>query len=968
MIQNLWHRRCVGALVFLVLSDPLRFSLAQDPNPPPAEPSAARATPAPTTPADARDLFMEGHYQRAIEAYQSLAKDPRHVLEAGLGLARCNMQRGEYEEAVESLIRLDARDNADWHYLLARLLRVQGEYEDVLTHARAAAGLDDDHAGARLLLGETLELLGRRDEATEAYRWFERQLVGRDDLPHDAAWVTDTALGFLRYSVLTQTRVARRTQYVLNELLQVAYERLDRTWWPARIAAADLLREKYNNDEADGSVSDYEAALRINDQLPDAHVGLGEVLLEAWNFEEVEWRVGLALDVNPNHPGALHLLAKKYLLERRYEQAKGPCERALAVNPNDLMALSLRAAAGAGQYDAAEVERLRARVAAVSPKNSLFHRTLGDALAGIRQYADAEREYRKAIDFDPTDANARTELGMMYMQWGLEDKARDALEGSWALDPFNQRTKFTLELLESLEEFARCDTEHFIVRYDAERDPGLGEYVAPYLESIYEPVTGDYETPLPDKTIVEVFPTQRKFGVRITGKPWIHTIGACTGRVIALASPRESTQLMGPYNIARVLKHEFTHTVTLAATRNRIPHWFTEGLAVSQEDSPRSFYWSQLLAEAVRRDELFTLESIDWGFIRPRRPTDRQMAYAQSEWMAEYIVERFGYDSINAMLRRFRDGQTQSQVFTKQFGIEPADFDRDFEKWAGRQAATWGFDLTPPEDVATLSALVAADENNAALQGRLARAAYDQADSERALTAARRALEINENERTALEIWAKVQMSYAREEQSEQKRRAYEDEALRALERLWTLDPEGWTAPKHLAEVWLRRNERDRALEPLKRLQRLCPLDPTSWRGLAGLYVAQERHDLALPQLLELARIEENDPDVPKQIARIYRRKGRLRDAQYWYQRALYINPSGVDLHQALGDTHMLAGDTVRALHEYKMLARLEPRNPRHFEDAAKAAHKLGNAEEARELARQALELDPVLDVHSLLP
>ncbi len=403
--------------------------------------------------------------------------------------------------------------------------------------------------------------------------------------------------------MLTRTNVPRRTKHVLNEMLQVAYGRLDRTYWPARIAAADLLREKYNNDEEDGSVSDYKAALRINKNLPQAHVGLGEVALEGWDLEEVERRVELALAINPKFAPAIHLLAKKYIAERRYRQGIDTCERALATNPNDVTALSLSTAASACQYDQAAVEQKASRVAAINPTCVLLHRILGAFSSGTRQYSMAEQEYLKAIEFDPTDANPRTELGMMYMQWGLEEKARDALEAAWALDPFNERTKFTLELLELLEKFDRVETAHFIVKYNAKRDPGIGEFIAAYMEDIYEPVTGDYDAPLTSKTIVEFFPTHREFGVRITGKPWIHTIGACTGRVIALASPGDSAHLP-TYDVARVLKHEFTHTVTLEATLNRIPHWFTEGLAVYQEDAPRNFMWCELLANAARRDRL----------------------------------------------------------------------------------------------------------------------------------------------------------------------------------------------------------------------------------------------------------------------------------------------------------------------------------------------------------------------------
>ncbi len=910
---------------------------------------------------------MTGSYERAVEAFENLAADPRYALEAELGLARCRHQTGEYGKAIHRLTRLAADDSADWHYLLAVLYRTVGEYDKVLAHARYAIARDGNHAGARLQLAETLELLGKQDDAVQAYRWFDEQIVGRVELPRDAEWITHTALGFLRYSVLTRTSLARRTKHALNDMLQIAYERVDRTYWPARVAAADLLREKYNNDVDDGSVSDYQAALRINENLPQAFVGMGEVALEHWDFEEIERRVDAAMHVNPRFGPAIHLSANKSLLERRYEQAAETSERALQINPNDLHALSIGAAAAACRYDDDEVRRLASRVAAINPRCALFHRTLADALSGIRQYAASEREYFKAIELDPTDANAQAELGMMYMQWGEEAKARDVLDRAWALDPFNERTKFTLELLEMLEKFDRVETEHFIVKYDAAHDPGLGEFAATQMEEIYESVTDDYELTPASKTIIEFFPTHRAFGVRITGKPWIHTIGASTGRVIALASPRDKARL-GPYNIARVLKHEFTHTVTLEATQNRIPHWFTEGLAVYQEDAPRSFHWCELLADAARRDRLFTLESIDWGFIRPQRPDDRQLAYAQSEWMCQYIVERYGYDTLNVMIRRFRRGQTQQQVFIEQLAIEPSAFDDDFQRWARQQAARWGFDLTPPENVEGLRLLAETMQDDADLLGRLAKAELDHGEPDRALEAANTALELDEKQPIALDVFAEVLAFYAREEGNDTVKRALDKQALPVLERLLPIDPDGWIAPKCLAEIALRRGEFDRALEMLKRLQRVCPLDPASWRGLAGIYLKRGDEDLALPQLLELARMEPNDPDVPARIAAILKSRGRLREAVYWYRSALCVDPFSIEFHRALGDTNMKSGDTKGALREYKMLTLLEPENAGHFETAAFAAHKLGDEAQALKYAKEAVKLDPSSSARSLVP
>ncbi|MFH1109071.1 MAG: tetratricopeptide repeat protein [Planctomycetota bacterium] len=957
----------VGTLVTLLMLMLCGRSPAQDAVKDGAEPKEQATA---VTVADARDLLMQGSYEAATEAYQKLSNDPAHAVEAGLGLARCRVQVGQHDEAIAGLTAMKAEASTEWHCLLAELYTRVGKYDDAAAHLQAAIKTDQRHAGARLQLGRLQELLGRRDDAIETYRWFDRQLVERPDLPKDAAWISDAAQGFLRYSVLTGTDVPRRTQHVLSEMLQPAYTRLDRTYWPARIAAGDLLRERFNNDEEDGSVSDYQAALRINPNLCEAQVGLGEVALDGWQFEEVERRAELALKVNPNFAPAIHLLAKKLILERRYEQAQEPCERALKVNPNDLVALSLSAAASACRYDRAGVAQMQALAAAINPRCAMFHRTLGDALSGIRQYAASEEEYRKAIELDGTDVNARTELGMMYMQWGLEEKARDALDAAWALDPYNQRTKFTLDLLDRLHKFARYETPHFVVKYDAERDAGLGEYVATYLEPIYDAVTTDFETPLTDKTIIEIFPTHRAFGVRITGKPWIHTVGASTGRIIALASPRESTDLMGRYNLARVLKHEFTHTVTLAATDNRIPHWFTEGLAVFEEDAPRPFGWCELLADAVRRDRLFTLESIDWGFIRPRRPADRQMAYAQSEWMVEYIVERFGYDMIQTMVKAFRGGRTQSQVFTEQLGVESETFNRDFHDWAYAQVPRWNcrFDLTSPEDLKELRALAAKDDAGAGVFGRLARAELDEADYEWSMAAARRALSLDENERHGLEVLASVLTLLSQKEMSEAGKRGYEDEALPLLERLSRVNPDSRAAAKHWAAITLRRKEWDRAAEALQRLQQLCPIDPASWGGLAGVYLERGEDDRALPQLLELARIEQNDADVARKAATILRRRGDLREAQYWFRQALSIDPSSVELHQAMGDVSMQSGDSEAALREYKTLTDLQPTNVKHFESAALAAHKLGNAEQAQAFARQALKLDPQSPVRTLVP
>src|SRR5207244_2543569 len=160
------------------------------------------------------------------------------------------------------------------------------------------------------------------------------------------------------------------------------------------------------------------------------------------------------------------------------------------------------------------------------------------------------------------------------------------------------------------------------------------------LEKVYSDVTGNFGVQPEKKTSIEIFPDHMGFSVRITGRPFIATVGACTGPVIAIQAPRGLAPF-GRFNWANVLRHEFTHTVTLAATENRIPHWMTEGMSVHEEPVPQSWRTKQLLSQALWDDRLFTLESIDWGFMRPKRSDDRELAYAQGEWMVGYIAKHY---------------------------------------------------------------------------------------------------------------------------------------------------------------------------------------------------------------------------------------------------------------------------------------------------------------------------------------
>lgn len=917
---------------------------------------------------DPFELLRGGHYVEAADLFRArvAADDPASVADS-IGLVQCAIATGDYEAADRTIKSIYQAENteADVAYWAARLATLRGRYDEAIQQCRDAILIDRAHAPARLLLAQTLELTGQAEEALHEYEWFDR--VAKTELPDDAERLTAVGQGFYRFSVLTEhADLVRRTRHVLNKILQVAGEHLGESYWPARVATGDLLSDKYNIDEAR---TEYVAALDINTNCADAMVGLGQLAVEKWDFEEIDKQVDRALAVNPRHSGALHLQAWCRILERKFRNAVDACDRALAVNPNDLEALSLAAAAFRAMYDDTARDAMIARIETINPQCSRLHKIMGDTLGGMFQYAEAEKHYLRAITFEPTAPLPRIELGLLYMRWGDETKAREALGDAWRMDPFNELTKNTLDLLDRLIAFDTLESEHFIVRYDGEKDALIAPMIQRHLESVHAKICERFDAQLERKAIVEVFPVHSEFGVRVTGKPWIHTVGACTGWLIAIDSPRSGPGQMGPYDLASVLTHEYTHTVTLAVTNNRIPRWMTEGLAVLMEESPKNYSWMEVLARAIRRGDLFTLQSIDWGFIRPKKAWHGMMAYAQGEWMCEYLIHTRGEDVIRKMLAAFAEGRSQADVFENVVGVCETDFDAQFAAWAKSQAAAnWAMDVAPVDDVETIQAEVDQDTANADLWARLARSRYEAQDVDQAILAAKKAIEISDSDQpAALRVLAMAQMNRADREPNPETKRSIQDEALDAAERLIKLREDDAAALKVLSRIYIEREFMDLAEDHLLRLQKAQPHDPFAASSLSAIYMVRGDDDAALEQLQRAADQGDDDAELRLHVSRIYARRNQLDQARSWLDDALMIDPYSIDIRTELAQILSRMGQTEGAARQYAILCDLAPDVAQHWSSAAMAYHQIGDRDDAVRCAKRAVEIDPDSPAKTLL-
>jgi tetratricopeptide (TPR) repeat protein len=664
----------------------------------------------------ARDQLWAGQYRRALVTLES-ARSGKPI-DMALIRGEAELELGRYDAALATLGGSAVADDPAVQTLRARVQSAQGNYSGAIATLGKVIEKHPELWAPHYELGQCREQLGDIAGALEAYRWFVTA-------PHDylSQWKKDPKLFDSAADVVVLGRavdrwatlsLAYQDQVRLHDVVLGmfvrAYDLIDRDYWPAHVDAAEYF---LLHDNTQAAQTELKQAMNANPFDIRSWKLIGQMQLDAFNFDGVDQAVAKIRDVNPNSVDADILEARNLLLQRVPQLALEPLQRVLASQPRNIEALGLEAGAYALLLQDAQSEKILKQVDGIDPSNALAYLEVADQLAAMRQYPRAEQMYQIAVKRAPWWSAPRNGLGILYTQSGDEGSARAVLESAHLLDPYNARTTNYLRLLDMMDQFASKESAHFIVRYDAKLDPIIPQYFSDYLESVYPAVCGEYRYEPKVKTYIEVFPTHDAFSVRTTGAPWIATVGASTGRVIALVAPRKGERTMGPFNWSQVLRHEFTHTVTLGATDNRIAHWFTEGLAVQQEHSPLRWEWVPMLYDAVTHHKLLPLDGLTWSFIRPRRPIDRQLAYAESSWICQFIEQAYGHGAILGMLDQFRAGKTQEEVFENALHRTQSEFFGEFDAWCQKQVGGWGYDL-----VSSAKYQVLRDQGEALIQAR----------------------------------------------------------------------------------------------------------------------------------------------------------------------------------------------------------------------------------------------------------
>jgi len=630
---------------------------------------------------DARLRWLKGNYAEALDDYKDLARDDKSRVEATLGISHCHQSEGEYDKSLAVIDTL-LKDRPRESRLLARraeLLYLRGRWEDAEKSAESALKEDKEQFLARWVRAQVWRDRGDVKKADAEFKWFVTTYsdrVGTEKEIKDPE--TLLLVGLAATENARWNKLSNEFETILQDIYEDALkgDKGDRNFWPAEYQAGMLLLEKYNRREG---LAALDKALTINPSAAEALVGKGVAALQRMEYTSAEHFAEDALKINPNLPEALRLRADVYLAGGQFDKAVKELESARKVNPRDEQTLGRVAACLWLQKKNDDLDGLLKEVGKFDATPGLLHLVLAERLEDRRHYDEAEKQFKKARELRPVLHQAATNLGMLYLRLGREKEGSKLLDESFKADPFNIRVSNMRKVLTHLEKYETIKTDHFELRYDPKRDTALARYMGDYLEKVYAELAEKFNHRPKGPILIEVFNNHEMFSGRTIALPDLHTIGACTGRMVAMVSPK-GRGVGKTFNWARVVRHEVVHIFNLDQTNFLVPHWFTEGLAVGYEGFARPQTWNQLLLTRVPAGKLMTLDNIDLGFIRPRDPLEWSMAYCQSQLYVEYLAKTHGKEAIGAMLDAYRDGLGTTEAIKKVCKVDKETFEKGYRR------------------------------------------------------------------------------------------------------------------------------------------------------------------------------------------------------------------------------------------------------------------------------------------------
>jgi len=436
-----------------------------------------------------------------------------------------------------------------------------------------------------------------------------------------------------------------------------------------RVRWGRMYLEHNQRGDADTAQGLFNEALELKKDHAGALVGMALLAAESYEARAAEL-AEKALESDPKMLEARELLARLALEDNNNAKAVDEAKKALAIDANSVQ----------GRAILATIDWLADKKETPwDPHAATGYETAGHFFTLNRRYEESNEYYRKAIAMDPHLDSARSALGINLMRLGQDKEAYDQLETCYNDNYRSSATVNSLRLMDSYKDFVTFKTDTTILKLNKKEADLLRPYFEAEMRRAIATYEKKYKMKLDRPVQVEVYPNHPDFEVRTLGMPGLGALGVTFNYAIAMDSP--SGRKPGEFHWASTLWHEMSHVYTLALTNHRVPRWFTEGMAV-HEETAASPEWGDRLGPdevaAIKNKQLLPIAELDRGFIHPVSPPQVVVSYFQAGRICDYINDKWGWDTLLAMLHDFAADDDTATVVRKELHMEPADFDKVF--------------------------------------------------------------------------------------------------------------------------------------------------------------------------------------------------------------------------------------------------------------------------------------------------
>jgi hypothetical protein len=739
---------------------------------------------------------------------------------ADLEAARALYSSGNYSQSVkvarEGLAEQPWSEN--WLALLTDGLLTTGQY-----------------GAAEAVITNTLN----RGSATPHVRWLAREVFLANGRTPEAEEMVNRIIQSLASSRIdSATSLAALGQAALLKGLDPKLV-LDRMYYPAKKAdpnarAVYLAIGKLALDKHDYALAakTFQEGLKQLPNDPDLLFGLATAFAPSDPALATE-TIAAALERNSNHIASLLLVADNAINAEAYPRANEFLDRVFKINPWNPEAWSYRAVLATLQNRPQEAITAQEKALKFWSTNPRVPHLIGLTLSQQYRFAEGSELQRLALIFDPNCQEAKVQLAQDLLRLGEEAEGWRLADEVQKADNYNVTANNLMTLHDTMLKFRVLTNEHFQLRMNTNEAALYGGRALELLSKARATLAPKYGTSLVKPTLVEVFTSQADFAVRTFAMP--HNdgfLGVCFGNVITANSP--AAYAGHPFNWEAMLWHEFGHVITLNLTHNKMPRWLSEGISVYEERQHNPAWGENLTPryrEMILEGDLKPIGKLSEAFQSPPTAEHLQFAYYQSSLVVEFIIERFGFTNLVAILRDLGDGAEINQSIARHT-VSMGTLEQDFETYAKKLAMNMGpkLDWERPE----------LGERQTSAQARVERLTPPSPDSEESIRA----------EGFDWATWAKAHPTnyYAMLVQAQEsvEKQAW-SEAKPILQSLIELCPEAREPYKLLAETHRALGETEAELKALEQLAQRESAATAAYQRLMEL--ARERQDWAAVML-----------------------------------------------------------------------------------------------------------------------